>query len=361
VAERTGDFEWRIEGDEAEIVLYAPDDSEINRVLPAAGLPGVESPVYAVASSQNFGWVAASTTHAAPDLISAPARGLLLTAGVTIDGLGLPPSELVRLLFRNLSEVSLPRLNGPGVRRSCEAGAWAAAEDGIIEEDNLSFFDPATGDSDALGRRALSAGERDWGLLTKVRLYSVVDVLDVEAAESLDLEQGALALTVEAGAGELGRIALSVHRERILSRIRAGIDFDAEDDLPAAPLDSEEAADLLAATHAAANFADGRASLTLHALRRALADITGELRPVASWSIGGFQERDGSMVHRRGLARISGGGVMASGDSVAAGTGARLGSAPPFQVAEIGETWPWEEVGLLERVATLEDLEQHKA
>lgn len=356
MAERSGNFEWRVEGDEAEIVLYAPDDSALDRILPAANLPGVESPVYAVASSQNFGWVAASTTHVAPGLISTPARGLLLTAGVTIDGLGLPSDELVRLLFRNLSEVSLPRLGGPGVRRICEVGAWAAAEDGVIEEEDLPFLDPATGDPDALGRRALSAGERDWDLPTKVRVCSVGEVLDFEVAESLDLDQGALVLTIEAGPGELGRIALSVHRERILSRIRAGMDFDAEDDLPAAPLDSEEAADLLAATRAAANFADGRTALTLYALRRALADITGELRPVASWSIGGFKERDGLVVHRRGLARISGGDVMVSRDSVAAGTGAMLGSAPPFQVAEIGETWLWEEVGLLERVVTLEEL-----
>jgi hypothetical protein len=358
VAERSGNFEWRVEGDEAEIVLYAPDDSALDRILPAANLPGVESPVYAVASSQNFGWVAASTTHVAPGLISAPARGLLLTAGVTMDGLDLPSDELVLLLSRNLSEVRLPRSGGAGTRRICEAGAWAAAEDSIIEEEDLPFFDLSEGDPDALGNRALIAGERDWDLLTKVRLYSVGEVLDAELAESLDLDQGALALTIEAGPGELGRIALSVHRERILSRIRAGVDFDAEDDLPAAPLDSEEAADLLAATRAAANFADGRTALTLYALRRALADITGELRPVASWSIGGFEERDGLVVHRRELARISGGDVMVSSDSVATGTGTMLSSAPPFQVAEIGETWPWEEVGLLERVATLEELEQ---
>ena len=84
MAERAGDFEWRAEGDEAEVVLYAPDDSALEHVLPAARLPGVESPVYAVALSQNFGWVAASSTHAAPDLVSVPARGLLLTAGVSI-------------------------------------------------------------------------------------------------------------------------------------------------------------------------------------------------------------------------------------------------------------------------------------
>lgn len=360
MAERTGDFEWRAEGDEAEIILYAPDDSALNLILPATRLPGVESPVYAAASAQNFGCISVSATHAAPDLVTAPARGLLLSAGASVDGIGVRADDLVRLMFRNLSELSLPHLGGSGIRRTCEAGAWTAAEDSLIEEEDLQFFDLSAGDPDALGRRALSAGERDWDLLPNLRVYSVGDVLDAETAESLDLDQGTIVLSVEAGAGDLGRLALAAHRERILGRIRAGVDFDAEDDLPATPLDSEEAADLLAATYAAANFADGRAALTLYALRRAFMDITGEVRSVASWRIGGFEGRDASLVHRRGLARVSGGEALASGGNVAAGTGAMLGSAPPFEVAEVDGSWPWEEAGLLERVANLEDLERRK-
>lgn len=360
MAERTGDFEWRAEGDEAEVVLYARDDSALARVLPAASLLGVKSPVYAVASSHNYGWIATSTTHAAPDLVSAPARGLLLIADVTLEDLGVPADELVRLLFRNLSEESLPRLGGAGVRRICEAGAWAAAEGGVIEEEDLPFFDLATGDPDALGRRALFAGDRDWDLLPKMRVYSVVEVLDAEAAESLGLEPENLVLTVESGAGELGRLAQAAHRERIFSRIQAGVDFDAEEDLPAAPLDSEEAADLLAAVYAGTNFADGRCALALYASRRALASITGELRTVASWRVGGFEERDGLVTHRRGLARIGSGEALVCGGSVSVGTGAMLGSAPTFGVAEEESLWPWEEAGLLERLANLEELEPRK-
>ncbi|CAN5711613.1 hypothetical protein BH24ACT22_BH24ACT22_20070 [soil metagenome] len=357
MAEKTGDFQWRADGDEAEIILYAPDDSALRHILPAARLPGVESTVYAAAASQHFAWVAASSTHAAPDLISTPTRSLLLTTGVSADSLGVPAEEFMQLLFRNLYEVSLPRPGGIGVRRTCEAGAWPAAEDGIVEEDDLSFFDPATGDPDALGRRAISAGERDWDLLANVRLYSVGDVLDAGVAERLDLNTGGIVLTIEAGAGGLGRLALAAHRERILSRIRAGVDFDAEADLPAAPLDSEEAADLLAATYAAANFSDSRCALTLYALRRALSDITDVLQPVASWKVGGFEERDNLMVHRGGLARIGDGEALVSGDSVATGTGAMLESATPFEAAEIEGVWPWEEAGLLERGVTLEELE----
>ena len=313
--------------------------------------------MYAASASQNFGLVAASSTHAAPDLISTPARGLLITAGSSVDNIGVPADELAGLIFRNLSEVSLPHLGGTKTRRICEAGAWAVAEEGIIEEEDLPFFEPAAGDPDALGRRALSAGGREWDLLTKVGVYVVEDIQDSEAAESLGLEPRNVAIVIEAGSGDLGRLTLSTHRERILSRIRAGVDFDAEDDLPAAPLDSEEAVDLLAATHTGANFSDARAALTLYALRRALADIVDDLHLTASWKVGGFADQSGSMVHRLGLAGVGDVEVLVCGSSLATGTGAMLGSAPPFEVAEVEGAWPWEEAGLLGRVATLNELE----
>ena len=105
MVERAADFEWRGEGEGAEIVLYAPDavtaERAFEHTMPAAGLPGVVSPVHASASSLDpgrdlgwdmsldLGWVTASETHAAPDLISAPARGLLLVAGASAVDLGV--------------------------------------------------------------------------------------------------------------------------------------------------------------------------------------------------------------------------------------------------------------------------------
>ena len=354
MAEQTGDFEWRGEGEGAEVVLYAPDDSCFERVLPAARLPGVESPVHAAASSEGFGWIAASSSHAAPDLISAPAWGMLLVAGVAVENLGLP-QEIPRLISRNLSEVRLPTLNEAGVRRFCEAGASAAAEDGLMEEEDLVHLDRLEGDPDALGRRAISAGIRDWERPGEFQVYGVGEILDSEKAESLGLEEGALALVVRASAGDLGRLALAGHRDRIQVRAREG-DFGAEEDLPAAPLDTEEAADLLAATAAAANFAAGRAALTLYALRRTLEDFAGELTPLASWTLGGFEQRDGLLLHRRNLAAAREGEALVSGSGVTAATGGMLSSAPPFGAPERDDGWPWEEAGLLERVGELYSL-----
>ena len=370
MAEYAANFEWRSEGEDAEVVLYAPDsavaDWAFEQVLPAARLPGVISPVYAAASSRasglpgasrGFGWVAASGTHVAPDLISAPERGLLLIADVPVENLG-EPEEAPRLILRRLSEVALPKIDEAGVRRATESGALWAAEEGLIEEEDLSLFaQGVVGDADTLGRRSLSAGTRDWTRPGEVRALRVAEILRSEGAEELGLDPGALALVVSAGAEDLGRLALVGHRERILARTASG-ESGAPVNLPAAPLDTEEAEearDLLAAMGAAANYAAGRAALVSYALRRALRDA-GALRLRAAWAVGGFGERDGLVLHRNNLAATGVGEALVAGRTVAAGTGEMLGSAPPFEAQEETGRWVWEEAGVLTRWAVLEPL-----
>jgi len=170
----------------------------------------------------------------------------------------------------------------------------------------------------------------------------------------MGLEAGALALVVSTGAEDLGRLALAGHRGRISARASDG-DFGAPVDLPAAPVDTGEARDLLAATYAAADYAAARAALVVHALRRALGDL-GALFLRAAWSVGGFEERDGRILHRNGLAALGAGEAIAAGRTVAAGTGAMLGSAPPFEVPQEDARWIWEEAGILARWASMEPL-----
>jgi len=352
LAEHAAEYEWRGEGDEAEIVLYAPDPIAFERALPAASLPGVESPVYAAASQSGFGW-AASTTHVAPDLLSAPLRGLLLVAGTRSENLGTGPRELVNRMLRDLPEAGsrLPSPNEAGVGRLCEAGARAVAEDGLVEEEDLLLIGTLPGDPDALGGRALAAGPREWGEVVRPELGVVTEVLDTEGAESLGLETGALAVVARVDAGDLGRLALAAHRERILGRSE---DFGASPDLPSAPVESGEAEDLLAALYAAANFADARVARTVWMLRRLLGEATGGLDIRAAWRAGGIEERDGRVVHRMGLAAVEGSDVLVSGNYAAAGTGNMWSSAPPFGVLEDEGVWPWEEAGLLERLAAFD-------
>ena len=64
-------------------------------------------------------------------------------------------------------------------------------------------------------------------------LRVVTEVLDTEGAESLGLENGAFALLVRTDSGDLGRLALAAHTERLQSRSE---DFGAGPDLPAAPV-----------------------------------------------------------------------------------------------------------------------------
>jgi tRNA-splicing ligase RtcB len=189
-----------------------------------------------------------------------------------------------------------------------------------------------------------------------LRAFRVARILDLEEVGEMGLEAGALALTISAGAEDLGRLTLAGHRERILARTVSG-DFGVPVDLPAAPVYAEEAWDLLAAVGAAANYATGRAALIVYALRRALVgDVVGTLRLRAVWKVGGLEEREGTVLHRNGLAVAGDGEALVVGHSVAAGTGAMLDSAPPFGVAEEGERWPWEEAGILARWAILEPL-----
>lgn len=344
------------------MVLYAPDSSSaetaFERALTAARLPGAISPVYAAASPGGFGWVAASETHAAPDLIDAPHWGLLLVADAPATSMGAP-EEAPRLIARRLSEVALPNIGDAAVRALAESGALWAAEEGLIEEEDLPLLASLAGDADALGRRPLSAGVRDWTRPGTVHAFRVAEILDSERAGEMGLEAGALALVISAGAEDLGRLVLAGHRERILRRASRE-SFSDPDDLLTVPADTGETRDLLhdlfAATHAAANYAAGRASLILYALRRGLGDITGVLNLRATWTVGGLEERDGAILHRNGLAAAEAGEALVSGRSVAAGTGGMLGSAPPFEAAEEDGRWPWEEVGVFERWAILEQL-----
>jgi len=360
MVDQAEEFAWSGEGEDAEILVRAPDEATaeraLERTLPATRLPGVHSPVHAAASAEELGWVAASGTHAAPDLFSAPARGLLLVADVDAENLGVPVRDVTNLVLRGLAEAgpSLPILNEAGVRRVCEEGAAAAAEDGLFEEEDLAHLEPVEGDADALGQRALAAGTRGWEEGFGLEVSVVGELLDGEGAEALGLRRGMLALVVRAGAGDLGRLTLGTHRGRIFTRIRAGVDFGAEDDLPAAPLEAEEAADLVAATHAASNFADVRAARAVYALRRVIGNVAGDLDLRAAWKVGGIEGRDGVLIHRNNLAAAGEGTVLVSGGAVAVGTGKMWRSAPPFGVPEGEGRWPWEEAGLLERWAELD-------
>jgi tRNA-splicing ligase RtcB (3'-phosphate/5'-hydroxy nucleic acid ligase) len=353
LAEHVAEYEWHGDGEEAEVVLYAPDDSAFERALPAATLPGVENPVFAAASHRGFGWAVASTTHAAPDLLSAPLRGLLLVAGTRSDNLGVPPQELVQRVLRELPEARLPSLNESRAGRLCESGARAAAEDGLIEAEDLPLLDVRPGDADAIGRRALAAAPREWAGGVEPDLRLVTEILDTEGAESLGLEEGILAIVVRIDAGDLGRLALAAHKERILSRVRSG-DFGAAPELPAAPAGSGETEDLVAAIHAAANFADARAARAVWMLRRILGEVAGGLDIRAAWRTGGIEEQEGRLVHRMGFAWAENGHVLVCGSYAVAGTGNMWASAPPFGVPDEEGRWPWEEAGLLERLATLD-------
>ncbi|WP_207955920.1 DUF5654 family protein [Rubrobacter marinus] len=346
MVEHAADFEWRGEGEEAEVAVYAPDaadaDRAFERALPAARLPGVESPVEAAASREGFGRVAVSGTHAAPDLFSAPRWGLLIVAEVPASSLGMPPEEVPRLLSRRLSEVALPEIGEPGVRELSESGALWAAGEGFIEEDDLSFFSPGSasraGDPDSLGRRALAAGARDWTRPGGVEALAVGEILDSDAAGEAGLEEGTLALVVGVGAEDLGRLALAGHRERIVAKTIHG-DFGAPRASPPPRWTRRR--------RRTSDRRPGRGGLRRRTRRprplRAAPLLQGPDAPAppCGMAVGGLEGEDGGRhVHRDGLAAVGEGGLFVSGLHVATGKGRMFVSAPPFGVPADGDGGP---------------------
>lgn len=361
MAEHASEFEWRREGEEAEIVVFAPDEARaergLERALPFARLPGALNPVFAAASEEGLGCVVASSSHVSPDLFSTPERGTLLV--VEAAGVGRPSAaDLTGLVTRELSMMRLPSPSEAWIQHLCEQGARAAAEDGLLKEEDLSFFSTAEGDPDALGGRAISAGVGGWRESPgEARAFEMVEVLDSDAVADLGVERGSLVLVLRSGAGELGSIAQDAHRRRIRARVD---EFGVEASPVAAPRDSGETWDLLAATGAAANLADGRMALLIHAARRAILESAGEARICAAWRIGGLQNtaENEAITHRARLAAVGEGRALVSisstGGVIGCGTGNMYASAPVFGVEASGGRDVWEEAGIFARWARIE-------
>ncbi|MGI8650122.1 MAG: hypothetical protein ACR2KW_07055, partial [Rubrobacter sp.] len=162
------EFVYRRDGEEAEVVVYAPDVEAagrgFERALRAASLPGTEGVVYAAVSEAGYGHVAVSGS-VSPELASVPERGMLVGCEVPAEDfarrLGVGPGQVGKEISRRIGEsmYGLPRLDAATLRRVCEAGAEVAASEGVIEEEDLAFLTSLPGDPEAAGRRARLAGE----------------------------------------------------------------------------------------------------------------------------------------------------------------------------------------------------------
>ena len=266
--------------------------------------------------------------------------------------------ELAGLIVRDLSETRLPAPSEAWVLRLCESGAVAAAEDGLLEEEDLAYFSSVEGDPDSLGRAAVSGGVRGWRERPgTARAFVTVEILDRDAADGLGVERGSLVVALRSGAGDLGDVTREAHRRRILARVD---EFGVGREPVAAPLDSGEAQDLISAAGAAANFADARMALVVHAARRAVLEVVGEARISAAWRMGGLESsgEGGSFAHRMGLAAVADGRAFVSisptGGEIGCGAGKMWSSVPSFGVAARTDGRDvWEEAGVLRRWSRL--------
>ncbi|WP_119069507.1 hypothetical protein [Rubrobacter indicoceani] len=363
-------FVYRRDGEEAEVVVYAPDgeaaERGFGRAVRAASMPGVEGTVHAAAAESGYGHAVVAGGSVSPEMVSAPERGVLLSCEVEAKDfarrLGVAEHQVNREVSRRIGEsvYGLPRPDRRSIRRACEAGAEELADAGVIEEEDLAFLGPLAADPEAAGRRALAAGEREWGrLFADVTPYSPSEVFDPDALEDSGFEAEGLLLFLSVGAGELGRLVFSLHRERFRSRILTR-DFDFVRDpsggvasLCVGPSESEEAGDFVAASASTANFSDALSALSLFVVRRALGGVLGGIEIRSSWRCGGILQRDGLMLHRDGLAAVEADGVFVCGGNLCSGKGEMESSAPSFYAPEPEGRWPWEEAGLVGRLARL--------
>lgn len=354
------------------MIVYAPDSAiaerGFERLNAAASVPGVEGEVCAAVSGDGYGHVFGTGGGVAPGLVSVPGRGVLLSCEVTSEDfarrLGVAGHQVEKEVARRFGGATygMPRANAAFVRRVCEFGAEALASEGVIEEEDLAFLTHVPGgDPEAAGRRALLSGEREWGeRFATATPYFISEVFDSEALERAGLEPSRLVFGFGVPAVEMGRVAHSLHRERIISRISYG-EFDFVGDpsgdggIAVAPPDTEEARDFVAASGAASNFSDALVALSLFVVRRALGGVVGDVVPVSSWRVGGVEESvDGGIIHRDGVAAVGEGSLVLSGGVFASGMGTMAKSAPTFGAGEDEGRWLWEEAGLLGRIATFE-------
>ena len=164
-------------------------ETAFERISWITRLPGVESPVCAAASPEGSGWTAVSASHAAPDLASVPARGLLLVADTLAQNLRVPPGEVMSFILRDFGEVGLPALERSRLTQDLRDGSARGAEDGLIEEEDLPPRSRPPATPMRSGRRALTAGLREWDGPIDVDVTVVAEILDAEGAETLGLSR----------------------------------------------------------------------------------------------------------------------------------------------------------------------------
>ncbi|RLC88954.1 MAG: RNA-splicing ligase RtcB [Chloroflexi bacterium] len=314
-------------------------DKSIQQLINVAMLPGIVK--YAMAMPdvhQGYGFPIGGVAAFRYDggIISPGGVGYDINCGVrmlasTVRHEELAPylEELLTVLYQNcpsgVGGKGAVRLSQKDLERVLERGSeWALAEgyaeraDLVRTEDGGSL---AGARADAVPPRAKERGRPQLGSLGAGNHFLEIDVVDEiyapDVAQTFGLVQGCVVVQIHCGSRGLGHEVCSQYLRR-LQGAPARYGFTIPDrELVAAPLDSPEGRDYLAAMFAAANYAFANRQVLAHCARRSFEkvlagkvrdwrlrqvyDVTHNIAKIERHRVAGQEQR--VIVHRKGATR----------------------------------------------------------
>jgi tRNA-splicing ligase RtcB len=305
---RIDDFEWEIPASfrsdmRVPVRLFASrdlleairDDASLDQAVNATTLPGVVGQVLVMPDvHQGYGFPigGVAATRLPDGVISPGAIGYDINCGVRLLASRVRLDE-VRGNLRELAaalDAACPsgvgtkghlRLDRRELERVCREGSeWAqrrgyASESDLDRSEERGRLDGA--DFSAVSERAAERGRDQVGTLGAgnhfIETQVVDEVIDVEAARTMGLEEGCLTVMIHCGSRGFGHQVCTDYVRDFQGAVkRYGIRLP-DRELVCAPLDSPEGRAYQAAMRAAANYAFANRQVLAHFARQAFAEV----------------------------------------------------------------------------------------
>jgi len=308
------DFEWEIPRSfrtdmrvairlfvSKELLEASLDDKSLDQAVNAATLPGVVQPVVVMPDMhQGYGFPigGVAATRLPDGVISPGAIGYDINCGVRLLGSAIElesvrsnlpdlANALNRLCPSGVGTTGAYRLQERDLDQVCRLGAhWALKKGWATDEDLLRTEEGGcleAADPGKVSQRAKQRGLNQLGTLGAGNHFIEVDVVDQiydsNAAQSMGLRQGMLALQIHCGSRGFGHQICTDYVQQFQSVVqRYGIKLP-DRELVCAPLDSPEGKDYLAAMRSAANYAFCNRQLLANAARQAFEEtLSGRVK-----------------------------------------------------------------------------------
>ena len=276
-------------------------DEAVRQLVNVAMLPGIVAPALAMPDiHQGYGFpiggVAAFRLE--EGIVSPGGVGYDINCGVrllaaSVDAEAIAPhlDALATALYRNcpsgLGKKGLRPLSYRELDAVLEEGAEWALRHGLAERDDLLRTESGGrlegARAGAVPDRAKTRGRPQLGSLGAGNHFLEVDVVeqvfDAQIAQAFGLREGGVAVQIHCGSRGLGHEVCAQFIRR-LQGVPQRYGFDLPDrELIAAPLDSPEGRDYLAAMAAAANYAFANRQVLAHCVRRTFEEVlAGKVR-----------------------------------------------------------------------------------